>query len=93
MALHQPTEAPKQEAEVVDLRIARQVLTELFDTNKNETKQFELNVVELEETVADPTVIRTIAAHGAFNNQSPEPLNAYSASEDVDSINQGGNAA
>ena len=101
MALHVLTEAQEptgsdpesSSGEVVDLKIVRQVLTELFDPNKNETKQFELNVIELEETVADPTVIRTIAAHGAFNNQSPEPLNTYSASEDVDSINQGGNAA
>lgn len=93
MALHIPTEAPESEAEVVDLKITRQVLTELFNPDKSETKQFELNVIELEETVIDPIVIRTIAGHGAFNNKSPEPLNSYSVSGNVDSINQGGNAA
>lgn len=91
MALHLPNEAPEPSAEVVDLNIVRQVLTELFDPEKNETNQFELNITELESSVADPSLIRSIAAHGAFNNEAPRPLDAYRIINQP--INQGGNAA
>ncbi|MBN2096740.1 hypothetical protein JW752_05115 [Candidatus Peregrinibacteria bacterium] len=80
-----------EEGEVVDLAIVRQALTELFDTYKQETQQFEWNVCELQSSVADPALIRTIAAHGAFNNELPAPLDAYHIIDEP--INQGGNAA
>ncbi len=91
MALHLSDESPEPKAEVVDLNIVRQVLAELFDPEKNETNQFELNIAQLESSVADPSLIRSIAAHGAFNNEAPKPLDAYRIVNQT--INQGGNAA